>query len=117
MKKIIITISIVLFFACEDKKNNSGGLNVRVINLKQNTISVTIGPSDYGSVIPNDTTDYMPVNIGDNEIYLNTELFFVESFSTSITGDCQQYYTYRFTEDGGFSYNWENELTDWEICM
>ena len=124
MKKyLFLIISIVLFFSCEDKKNNSdelnnsGGLNVKVINLTQDAISVAIGPSDYGTIIPNDTTDYMSVNTGDNEIYLNTELFLVESFSTSITGDCQQYYTYRFIEGGGYSYNWENELTDWDTCM
>ena len=85
--------------------------------LKGYTITVIIGPSDYGSIISNDTTDYMPVNVGDNDIHLNSELFLVESFSTSITGNCQQYYTFRFTDGGGYSMNWESELTDWESCM
>ena len=113
----VLIFSLLLYSCDKDENVTSGGLNVRVINLTENSIAVTIGPSDYGSVIPNDTTDFMPVNVGDNDIYLNTELFLVESFSTSITGDCQQYYTFRFNEGGGYSNNWENELTDWESCM
>ena len=125
MRKILLLIVTLLFLfvGCEDGKETSGGLyalgglNVRVINLTENSITVIIGPSDYGSIISNDTTDYMPVNVGDNDIHLNSELFLVESFSTSITGNCQQYYTFRFTDGGGYSMNWESELTDWESCM
>ena len=122
LKYLLLTLPLLLWIGCEDKDTINvdpiaGGLKVRVINLTENSITVIIGPSDYGSIISNDTTDYMPVNVGDNNIYLNTELFSVESFSTLITGDCQYYYTYRFNEGGGYSYNWENELTDWESCM
>ena len=74
MKKLLLLVLLVV--GCnnptgiEDTGSNSNFM-VRVTNGKQENITVIIGPADFGSISPSDTTDYKTVNVGDNnDVYL-----------------------------------------------
>ena len=91
-----------LFFAFSCGNNgvsngsgNGSGHLVRVVNLRPSPITVTIGPATYEAIAPNDTTAYMEVNEGENEIVLNGEMFegSPAEFGTGL-GSCR--WTYEF---------------------
>ena len=98
----VFTVLAVLFLtvACGD----STQFLVRVENMRASSITVQIGPADYGSVVPQTTTDYKQVNEGDNIVLVDG----VESpgspasFGEGLTGTHR--WTYFFVEDGeGFA--------------
>ena len=74
---VILGWTLLVTLGCGDDPfgNSSGVYLVRVLNSIAEPISVVIGPANYGSILSNDTTEYMRVSEGDNEIRLNGEVF------------------------------------------
>ncbi len=98
---MIISLPILLISSCNDSDpfgSSSGVYLVRVVNSRTASITVTIGPGNYGTIAPNDTTNYKEVNEGENEIRLNGEIFqgSPAEFGTG-PGTCR--WTYEFGTD------------------
>jgi hypothetical protein len=84
--------------------NQPGVYLVRVLNSFPDAITVTIGPANYGSIAPNQTTAYMQVANGDNQVLLNGQVFQASpaEFADGFPGTLR--WTYEFGEDSwGFS--------------
>ena len=93
--------------------------NVRVINETSDTIKVTIGPKDFGFIAPVDTTEYFPVYMGDNEVFVGDTVI-----DTMLTGSsdppppaqCEMYWTYTFHSSGGYGSYMDQSLTNLDNC-
>jgi len=83
MKKITIMllISILVFqIACEDKDDSSSnnpsvestGFNASVKNNTSNQINIKIGNIEFGDISPGQTTEYLMIDGGHNNIYVNS---------------------------------------------
>ena len=79
--------------------NSSGVYLVRVLNSIPEPISVVIGPANYGSILSDDTTEYMRVNEGDNEIRLNGEVFQGSPVEFAVDLPGTHHWTYEFGEN------------------
>ncbi len=67
---ILISLLVMLVSSCSNSDpfgSSSGVYLVRVVNSLPASITVTIGPANYGTIAPNDTTNYQEVNGGENE--------------------------------------------------
>ena len=98
---ILISLLVMLISSCSNSDpfgSSSGVYLVRVVNSRTVSITVTIGPANYGTIAPNDTTNYQEVNEGENEIRLNGEAFqgSPAEFGTG-PGTCR--WTYEFGTD------------------
>jgi hypothetical protein len=65
------------FFGCKDANSvgsPSAYFLVRVVSTQADTIAVVIGPADFGSIPPGDTTIYRNVYEGNNVVLLNGEV-------------------------------------------
>jgi hypothetical protein len=84
----------------------SDNYRVRVINERADTIAVIIGPADYGTIAPGDTTMYMKVHEGDNVVLLNGEVAAGSPahFGTGSSIACR--WTYEF-EEFGYGFGWD----------
>lgn len=75
---MLIGLSLFIISGCSSNEptgNASGTYMVRVINAQADTISIVIGPADYGAIAPNDTSDYKEVNEGENTVWVNGQVF------------------------------------------
>jgi len=97
---MIISLPLLLISSCNDSDpfGSSGVYLVRVVNSLPASITVTIGPANYGTIAPNDTTNYQEVNEGENEVRLNGQVFqgSPAEFGTG-PGTCR--WTYEFGVD------------------
>ena len=81
------------------------GIMVRVINNRSDPTKIIIGSTNYGIIVPRDTSEYTSVELGNNDIYLNDEYFrqfefmINESNPNPITRGIL-YYTFTFRESG-----------------
>lgn len=89
-------------------EGSSGVYFVRVVNERPDSIAVIIGPADYGTIAPNDTTVYMKVDDGDNTIWLNGNVFegSPAKFGTGIPNTCR--WTFVFDASWHFSLDYCN---------
>jgi len=98
---MIISLHLLFISGCKDSDpfgSSSGTYLVRVVNSQAAPIAVIIGPANYGTIAPNDTTAYREVNEGENEIRLNGVIFqgSPAEFGTG-PGTCR--WTYEFGTD------------------
>ncbi len=101
----LISLLVMLISSCSNNDpfgSSSGVYLVRVVNSRTASITVTIGPANYGTIAPNDTTAYKEVNEGENEIRLNGEIFQGSPAEVGTgPGNCR--WTYEFgTDQFGF---------------
>jgi hypothetical protein len=107
---VLIGVPLLLLSSCSDNEptgNSSGVYLVRVVNSRTDTIAVTIGPADYGTVLPNDTTNYKEVYGGENEVRLNGQVFVGSpvEFGNGLANTCR--WTYEF-DPGTYGFRLDN---------
>lgn len=107
---LLIGLPLLLLSSCNDNEptgNSSGAYLVRVVNSRTDTIAVIIGPADYGTVLPNDTSNYKEVYGGENEIRLNGQIFVGSpvEFGNGLANTCR--WTYKF-EPGTYGFRLDN---------
>ena len=115
MTKIIITrgllmvgLPLLILSSCKSNEptmSEPGLYLVRVANLRADTISVVIGPADYGAIAPNDTTDYKEVNEGENTVWLDGQVFQGSPVEFG-TGPIRCRWTYVF-DPGSWGFGWD----------
>ncbi len=98
---ILISLLVMPISSCSNSDpfgSSPGVYLVRVVNSRTTSITVTIGPASYGTIAPNDTTNYKEVNDGENEGRLNGQVFqgSPAKFGTG-PGACR--WTYEFGTD------------------
>ena len=122
MKKnlIMLLISMLVFqIGCEDKDDSSStnpsdestGFNASVKNNTSNQINVKIGNVEFGDISPGQTSEYLMIDGGQNNIYVNSQVYMTYDFETFQLGGCEEYWSVRI-DDGGHSVSYKWDLTE-----
>ena len=123
MKKnlIMLFIPILIFqIGCEDKDDSlstnpsdeSTGFNASVKNSTSNQINVNIGNVEFGDISPGQTSEYLMINGGQNNIYVNSQVYMEFDFETLQLGGCEEYWDVRIDDGGGYSISYSFDLLD-----
>ena len=123
MKKIltILFISFLLFqIGCEDEEDSSPtnptvestGFNASIKNNTSDQINARVGGTEFGDISPGETSEYLMINSGQNNIYVNSQIYFTYNFSTSQLGGCEEYWSVRIDDGGGYSVSYKWDLTE-----
>jgi len=123
MKKnlIMLLIPMLIFqIGCEDKDDSlstnpsseSTGFNANVKNSTSNQINVKIGNVEFGDISSGQTTEYLMINGGQNNIYVNSQIYMEYDFETLQLGGCEEYWDVRIDEGGGYSISYSFDLLD-----
>ncbi len=123
MKKNLITLLISMFIfqiGCEDKDDSlstnpideSTGFNASVKNSTSNQINVKIGNVEFGDISSGQTSEYLMINGGQNNIYVNSQVYMEFDFETLQLGGCEEYWDVRIDDGGGYSISYSFDLLD-----
>ena len=123
MKKnlIMLLIPMLIFqIGCEDKDDSSStnpsdestGFNASVKNSTSNQINVNIGNVEFGDISPGQTSEYLMINGGQNNIYVNSQVYMEYDFGTLQLGGCEEYWSVRIDAGGGYAVSYLFDLTD-----
>ena len=123
MKKNLIMLLISMFIfqiGCEDKDDSlstnpideSTGFNASVKNSTSNQINVKIGNVEFGDISSGQTSEYLMINGGQNNIYVNSQIYMEYDFETLQLGGCEEYWDIRIDEGGGYSISYSFDLLD-----
>tara|TARA_B100001105_G_scaffold186167_1_gene150801 strand:+ start:229 stop:606 length:378 start_codon:yes stop_codon:yes gene_type:complete len=123
MKKnlIMLLIPMLIFqIGCEDKDDSSStnpsdestGFNASVKNNTSNQINVKIGNVEFGDISPGQTSEYLMINGGQKNIYVNSQVYMEYDFGTLQLGGCEEYWSVRIDSGGGYAVSYLFDLTD-----
>ena len=123
MKKNLIMLLISMFIfqiGCEDKDDSlstnpideSTGFNASVKNSTSNQINVKIGNVEFGDISSGQTSEYLMINGGQNNIYVNSQVYMEFDFETLQLGGCEEYWDVRIDDGGGYSISYSFDLLD-----
>tara|TARA_B100001250_G_C19150003_1_gene507609 strand:- start:54 stop:431 length:378 start_codon:yes stop_codon:yes gene_type:complete len=123
MKKnlIMLLIPMLIFqIGCEDKDDSSStnpsdestGFNASVKNNTSNQINVKIGNVEFGDISPGQISEYLMINGGQNNIYVNSQVYMEYDFGTLQLGGCEEYWSVWINTGGGYSVSYLHDLTD-----
>ena len=123
MKKnlIMLLIPVLVYqIGCEDKDNSSStnpsnestGFNDSVKNNTSSQINVKIGNVEFGDISPGQTSEYLMINAGQNNIYVNSQVYMTYDFETFQLGGCEEYWSVRIDDGGGYSVSYKYDLTE-----
>ncbi|MDP7608812.1 MAG: hypothetical protein QF814_03715 [Candidatus Marinimicrobia bacterium] len=123
MKKNLIMLLISMFIfqiGCEDKDDSlstnpideSTGFNASVKNSTSNQINVKIGNVEFGDISTGQTSEYLMINGGQNNIYVNSQVYMEFDFETLQLGGCEEYWDVRIDDGGGYSISYSFDLLD-----
>lgn len=123
MKKNLIMLLIPMLvyqIGCEDKDNSSStnpsnestGFNASVKNSTSSQINVKIGNVEFGDISPGQTSEYLMINAGQNNIYVNSQVYMTYDFETFQLGGCEEYWSVRIDDGGGYSVSYKYDLTE-----
>ena len=119
--KIMLLIPMLIFqVGCEDKDDSvstnpsdeSTGFNASIKNSTSNQINVKIGNVEFGDISSGQTSEYLMINGGQNNIYVNSQIYFTYNFSTSQLGGCEEYWSVRIDDGGAYSVSYKWDLTE-----
>jgi hypothetical protein len=87
-------------------ERNPDNYRVRVINGRADTFTVVIGPADYGTIAPGDTTAYLNVYEGSNVVQVNGQIASGSPvhFGSGSQIPCRWTYTF---QEGGSGFAWD----------
>jgi len=105
---------------CEDKDDSlstnpsdeSTGFNASVKNSTSNQINVKIGNVEFGDISSGQTSEYLMINGGQNNIYVNSQVYMEFDFETLQLGGCEEYWDVRIDDGGGYSISYSFDLLD-----
>ena len=118
---IILLIPMLIFqIGCEDKDDSSStnpsdestGFNASVKNNTSNQINVKIGNVEFGDISPGQISEYLMINGGQNNIYVNSQVYMEYDFGTLQLGGCEEYWSVWIDTGGGYSVSYLHDLTD-----
>ena len=120
MKKYLFIVLFVFFWSCEEEDDSSSanpraestGFNANVKNNTSNQINVKIGNVEYGDINPGQTSEYLIIDGGQNNIYVNSQIYRTYDFETFQLGSCEEYWSVRIDDGGGFSVSYKWDLTE-----
>ena len=123
MKKylIILLLPLLVFtIGCEDEDGSSPtntipdstGFNASVKNNTSNQINVKIGNVEFGDISSGQTSEYLMINGGQNNIYVNSQIYMEYDFGTLQLGGCEEYWDVRIDDGGGYSISYSFDLLD-----
>ena len=123
MKKnlTMLLIPMLIFqIGCEDKDNSlptnlsdeNTGFNASVKNSTSNQINVKIGNVEFGDISSGQTSEYLMINGGQNNIYVNSQVYLEYDFETLQLGGCEEYWDVRIDDGGGYSISYSFDLLD-----
>ena len=123
MKKNLIMLLISMFIfqiGCEDKDDSlstnpideSTGFNASVKNSTSIQINVKIGNVEFGDISSGQTSEYLMINGGQNNIYVNSQVYMEFDFETLQLGGCEEYWDVRIDDGGGYSISYSFDLLD-----
>jgi len=123
MKKnlTMLLIPMLIFqIGCEDKDDSlstnlsdeSTGFNASVKNSTSNQINVKIGNIEFGDINSGQTSEYLMINGGQNNIYVNSQVYMEYDFETLQLGGCEEYWDVRIDDGGGYSISYSFDLLD-----
>ena len=123
MKKnlTMLLIPMLIFqIGCEDKDDSlstnlsdeSTGFNASVKNSTSNQINVKIGNIEFGDINSGQTSEYLMINGGQNNIYVNSQVYMEYNFETLQLGGCEEYWDVRIDDGGGYSISYSFDLLD-----
>tara|TARA_B100001113_G_scaffold142340_1_gene116498 strand:- start:274 stop:654 length:381 start_codon:yes stop_codon:yes gene_type:complete len=120
--KIIMLLIPMLIFqvGCEDKDDSvstnpsdeSTGFNASVKNSTSDQINVKIGNVEFGDISSGQTSEYLMINGGQNNIYVNSQVYMEYDFGTLQLGGCEEYWDVRIDDGGGYSISYSFDLLD-----
>ena len=120
--KIIMFLIPMLIFqvGCDDKDDSvstnpsdeSTGFNASVKNSTSDQINVKIGNVEFGDISSGQTSEYLMINGGQNNIYVNSQVYMEYDFGTLQLGGCEEYWDVRIDDGGGYSISYSFDLLD-----
>ena len=120
--KIIMLLIPMLIFqvGCDDKDDSvstnpsdeSTGFNASVKNSTSDQINVKIGNVEFGDISSGQTSEYLMINGGQNNIYVNSQVYMEYDFGTLQLGGCEEYWDVRIDDGGGYSISYSFDLLD-----
>ena len=119
--KIMLLIPMLIFqVGCEDKDDSvstnpsdeSTGFNASIKNSTSNQINVKIGNVEFGDISSGQTSEYLMINGGQNNIYVNSQIYMEYDFGTLQLGGCEEYWDVRIDDGGGYSISYSFDLLD-----
>ena len=116
----ILLFGLLIFVGCEDKNDSSStnpsdestGFNASVKNNTSNQINVKIGNVEFGDISPGQISEYLMINGGQNNIYVNSQVYMEYDFGTLQLGGCEEYWSVWINTGGGYSVSYLFDLTD-----
>ena len=117
----MLLIPMLIFqIGCEDKDDSSStnpsdestGFNASVKNSTSNQINVKIGNVEFGDISPGQISEYLMINGGQNNIYVNSQVYMEYDFGTLQLGGCEEYWSVWINTGGGYSVSYLFDLTD-----
>ena len=116
----ILLFGLLIFVGCEDKNDSSStnpsdestGFNASVKNNTSNQINVKIGNVEFGDISPGQISEYLMINGGQNNIYVNSQVYMEYDFGTLQLGGCEEYWSVRIDAGGGYAVSYLFDLTD-----
>lgn len=128
MRRLVLVGTMMLAAAvgCGGSDGASGGsasIRVRVQNTGDQPIDIQIGPANYGEVAASTTTDYLPVDVCENEVVIdgmNVEPVEFCCAEAGLDALCSGTWTYHTGPDGrGFEFDagGGGDLGSGGVCM